>query len=38
MSRDERFRAEWVARVVARYLDLKPRRDRALKEAMKGCR
>lgn len=34
MSRDERFRIEWVARTVGWYLDLKPLRERALKEAM----
>ncbi len=37
-SRDEAFRVEWVARVVGRYLDLKPLRERALKEAMEACR
>lgn len=37
-SRDEAFRIDWVARVVGRYLDLKPLRERALKEAMKACR
>jgi predicted nucleotidyltransferase len=33
-SRDDALRAEWVARVVARYLDLRPLRVGALKEAM----
>jgi len=33
-SRDEALRVRWVARVVGRYLDLKPLRERALKEAM----
>jgi hypothetical protein len=38
MTRDESRRVEWVARTVARYLDLKPLRERALKEAMTACR
>lgn len=33
-SRDERLRTEWFVRVVTRYLDTKPLRERALKEAM----
>ena len=38
MSRNEPFRIEWVVQIVARYLDMKPLRDRALKEAMTACR
>lgn len=38
VSRDEPMRIEWAARVVGRYLDLKPLRERALKEAMTACR
>jgi len=34
LSRDETLRIQWVMRVVERYLDLKPLRQRALKEAM----
>jgi hypothetical protein len=37
MSRDEPCRVEWAARTVARYLDLRPLRERALKEAMTAC-
>lgn len=33
-SRSEEVRVSWVAQIVARYLDLKPLRHRALKEAM----
>lgn len=33
-SRDDTVRTQWVERVVSRYLDLKPLRQRALKEAM----
>jgi len=33
-SRDDVLRAEWVAGVAARYLDLRPLRMRALREAM----
>lgn len=33
-SRDDALRVPWVAHVVSRYLDLKPLRLRALKEAM----
>lgn len=33
-SRDEDVRVPWVARIVSRYLDLKPLRHAALKEAM----
>jgi predicted nucleotidyltransferase len=33
-SRNEPLRVEWVARTVGRYLDVKPLRDQALKEAM----
>lgn len=33
-SRNEEVRVSWVAQTVARYLDLKPLRHRALKEAM----
>ena len=33
-SRDETLRIRWVVRTVERYLDLKPLRQRALKEAM----
>jgi len=38
VSHDESFRVAWVARTVARYLDLKPLREQALKEAMTACR
>jgi hypothetical protein len=34
VRRDESFGTEYVAQIVARYLDLKPMRDRALKQAM----
>jgi predicted nucleotidyltransferase len=34
VSGDEAFRVEWAARIVWQYLDLKPLRERALKEAM----
>jgi len=33
-SRDESIRVSWTARIVSRYLDLKPLRHAALKEAM----
>ena len=33
-SRDEEARARWAVQVIARYLDVKPLRYRALKEAM----
>lgn len=33
-SRDDTMRTQWVERAVSRYLDLKPLRQRALKEAM----
>lgn len=33
-SRDENARVRWAERVISRYLDLKPLRHRALKEAM----
>lgn len=33
-SRDEKTRAQWIQRVLAHYLDLKPLQQRALKEAM----
>lgn len=34
LSRDEAFRVRWAVRTMSRYLDLKPLRDLALKEAM----
>ncbi len=34
VSRDEALRVRWAVRTMSRYLDLKPLRDRALKEAM----
>ena len=38
IGRDEPLRVEWVARTVSRYLDLRPLREQALKEAMTACR
>ncbi len=35
---DEAIRVQWAERVIARYLDLKPLRHRALKEAMTSWR
>ncbi len=34
LCRDEAARGQWAERVISRYLDLKPLRHRALKEAM----
>jgi hypothetical protein len=36
LSRDDTVRTQWVERVVARYLDIKPVLQRTLKEAMTG--
>ncbi len=36
--RDEAIRVQWAERILARYLDLKPLRHRALKEAMTSWR
>ena len=38
VSRDESLRTNWVVRTWSRYLDLKPLRDCALKEAMTSWR